>query len=129
MILALTFSFVSCGDDGEKEIKTITVIEDSISTTVEVGSTPDFSGLKVVVSYSDGSAQTVTAEDLEIGTIDTSTVGEKELTVSYEGKSVTVKITVKEASSEPTVTGITIVPGSVWIRMSTSPILRISGLG
>ena len=53
IVLAMTLGLASCGDE-EKKVSALTVIEDSYTAEYTVGDTPDFSGIKAVVSYSDG---------------------------------------------------------------------------
>ena len=83
LILALVMCFASC--KAKKTIEAFTVVKESITLEYEVGATPDFSGIKAVVNYSDGSVETVGADALDVGTIDTSAAGTKELVVKYKG--------------------------------------------
>ena len=53
----------------------------------------------VTAHYSDDSSKPIT-EGYEVAGFDSSTAGEKTVTVTYEGKTATFKVTVKEASSE-----------------------------
>ena len=111
-LLVLTLAFASCDKLGKK-VESIAVVEGTLATELEVGDTLNTDGLKITVTYSDGSTEEVGKDKLEIGTLDTATAGEKELTITYEGVSVTVTVTVKEkASQEVTLTGIKIVSGS-----------------
>lgn len=110
LTFALCFSVTSCGDDDEKTISSVKYVSGSTATEYNVGATPDFSGLQLLVTYSDGSTETIGASDLEIGTIDTSAEGTKKLTVKYGDFTVEVKITVKKPAA--TLTGIQIVAGS-----------------
>ncbi len=112
VLLVFVMLLASCST--EKEIKFITVEENSITTEYTVGDTPDFSGIKVVVTYVDGSMKVVDAKDLVIGGLDTSTEGEKTLSIKYRGVETTVKINVKaKTPPAPTLVGIAVVPGSV----------------
>ena len=75
LILALTLGLASCGDEEvppEKKVTALTVIDGTIDLEYTVGDTPDLSGIKAVISYSDGSAETVEADKLTVGAIDTS---------------------------------------------------------
>ena len=94
-ILALALGLTSC-DDG-KTVSALTVVDGTLTTEYEIGATPDFSGVKAVVTYSDGTAETVTSDKLNIGTIDTSTEGVKKLSISFDGFGIEVDITVKAA--------------------------------
>ena len=111
-IISLAIMLASCSKDPVK-VKTLTVKPGTIQTEYTVGDTPDFSAVEAVVTYSDGSVKEVKAADLVIGTIDTSTAGEKKLTVSYSGFSTEVTITVKEAPVVVTLTGIKILENTL----------------
>ena len=126
-ILAFVFCFTACGEDGPTE-KTITVVAGSIATEYEVGDTPDFSGIKAVVTYSDGTAKTVTYAELTLGTVDTSTAGEKKLTVKYGEASCEVTITVKEKEAPVTLSSIKIVAGTVATEVYIGSALDVSAL-
>ena len=69
-------------------------------TEYEIGEELDLTGLVVIAHYSDGSYQEVT--DYEVSGFDSAAAGEKTVTVTYQGETVSFKITVKEdtASSE-----------------------------
>ena len=96
ILLALTMclSFVSCGD---KEITKLT-IDEGLAYTYDLNATPDFSGVKATVTYNDDTTVTVTAEDLTFGKIDTTKAGKQNLTITYNGFTITVEVTVKGAS-------------------------------
>ena len=53
----------------------------------------DLAGMVVTANYSDGSSQTIT-EGFEIGDVDFSSEGEKDVTVTFQGKSASFKINV-----------------------------------
>ncbi len=109
LTLALCLSLAACGDD-EKEISSVKYVKGSIATEYNIGDTPDFSKIQVLITYSDNSTKTVGASDLEIGTVDTSTAGEKTLTVKYGDFTVEVNITVNTPAAS--LTGIQILSGS-----------------
>ena len=69
-------------------------------TEYKIGEELDLTGLVVIAHYSDGSYQEVT--DYEVSGFDSAAAGEKTVTVTYQGETVSFKITVKEdtASSE-----------------------------
>ena len=94
LALVMCLSLVSCGD---KEITKLT-IDEGLSYTYDLNSTPDFSAVKATVTYNDDSTVAVTAADLTFGKIDTTTAGKKELTITYEDFTITVEVTVKGAS-------------------------------
>ncbi len=125
-ILTLALGLTACGDD--KKAKTISVVPDTIITEYEVGDTPDFSGIKAVVSFSDGSYETITADKLKIGTVDTSTAGTKQLTVKYGSISTTVDITVTDKAPEVTLTALSIVGTSVSTKVDKNASFDTSGI-
>lgn len=90
--------------------KTITsiIVTEGIEESYEIGSTPDFSGIKATVAYSDGTTKEVTAADLTIGTVDTSAAGVKKLHITYDGFTAGVDINVV---AEEGVKSITITAG------------------
>ncbi len=124
-ILALALGLTACGG---KKVSAISVVPDTITTEYEVGDTPDFSGLKAIVSFSDETYETLTADKLNIGTVDTSTAGTKKLTVEYEGVSTTVDITVKEKAPEITLTALSIVKSSVSTKVEQNASFSTSGI-
>ena len=83
-------------------------VTEGILDSYELGSTPDFSGIKAIVTYNDGTAKNVNADELTVGTIDTSSAGEKMLAITYDGYTENVKISVV---MPPHVTGITVTEG------------------
>lgn len=126
-IISLAIILASCTKDPVK-VKTLTVKPGTIQTEFTVGDTPDFSGIEAVVTYSDGSVKEVKAGDLEIGTVDTATAGEKKLTVSYSGFSTEIKITVKEAPVPVTLTGIKILENTLKSTAFIGDSYDISGM-
>ena len=94
LALVMCLSLVSCGD---REITKLT-IDEGLSYTYALNSTPDFSAVKATVTYNDDTTESVTAEDLTFSTIDTTTAGTKQLTITYQGFSITVDVTVEGAS-------------------------------
>ena len=91
LMLVLSLAFVACR---QKAIKNLEIV-DGLERTCNVGDTLDFSNVKIKVIYNDGSSVEVGASDVEFGNLDTSTPGEKDLTITYNEFSITVKITVK----------------------------------
>lgn len=92
----------------------ISIDTSSISTRVIKGSTFDNSGIKVIASYSNNTTKNIAATELSnVGTVDTSTAGEKTLTVTYGGKNATATINVVEVTAIQIVgtTGITVMQG------------------
>lgn len=127
LVIAMMLGLASCGDDGKK-ISALTVTDGSIITEYTVGDTPDFSGIKAVVSYDDGTAETVTADKLTVGTVDTSTAGKKELSVKYDGFETKVEITVKPAPVPVTLSSISIVSGTVLTELYIGEVLDTASI-
>ena len=129
-ILALTlcFSLASCGDEQEEnpevKITSVEVVGGSYTSSYFVGSTPDFSGIKLKVNYSDGQSKSVNATDAKVGTVDTSSAGAKVLTITYKGFSVNVTINVVE----PTVTGIKILANTVNSTAKVGSVYSVDGM-
>ncbi len=95
-LLLLCTMLASCG--GDKAIIGMKIADGTLAREVAVGATPDYSGIKVVVEYNDGELKELTAADLTFSTIDTSVAGTQKLTITYQGFSITVDITVKAAA-------------------------------
>ena len=97
LVLALALTLASCFDNiANKKVESIQIVSGAPSE-VTVGETPDFSGLKAKVTYNDGTVKEVGFADVTVSAINTSKVGKVEYTVTYEGYSVTLSITVKSA--------------------------------
>ena len=71
-------------------------------TVYEVNDQLNLAGLVLEVIYEDGSKSEV-AEGFDVSQVDMSTVGEKTITVTYQGKTAAFKVTVKE-TEKPVVT-------------------------
>ena len=114
LILALAFTFASCSN---KRIDSIEIASGTAPTEVYVDEQPDFSAMKLIVKYNDGTTREIAASEATIGTVDTSKPGRVSYSISYEGFSVNASITVKaKGSSNPpitqaTLTGITYLSG------------------
>ena len=97
-----TAAFKVTVKETEKPVVTLESITVSGPTKTEykIGDKLDLTGLVVIAHYSDGSYQEVT--DYEVSGFDSAAAGEKTVTVTYQGETVSFKITVKEdtASSE-----------------------------
>ena len=92
------------------EVVTLTkieIVESSISSTVPQGQTYDTSGLQVEATYSDETVKIIGSASLTVSPIDTSTTGEKTLTVTYGGMTDTMIVTVTG------ITGITVAEGTL----------------
>ncbi|MBQ8321060.1 MAG: bacterial Ig-like domain-containing protein [Clostridia bacterium] len=92
LALLLTLLFTAC--QGQKAVSGIEITGGLISE-YSLNDTPDFSKVQAKVTYNDGTAKNVGFSDLTFGAIDTTTVGTKQLTITYEGFILNVAITVK----------------------------------
>ena len=80
-------------------VRAISVFESSISKEVLKGGTLDTTQLSVNVQYTDGTSEPVYASELTVGTIDTSTAGDKKLAITYLDKTVEYTVKVCEVTS------------------------------
>ncbi len=76
----------------------------TIATTYFVGDTLNIDGIQVKIYMSDETTDTITLTNSMISGFDTTTAGEKTLTVTYEGETATVNYTVVE----PEITNVTL---------------------
>ena len=90
LFFAAGFVLSACGT---VTLSSISIKTDSISTTLEVGEAPDFSGLTVYATYSNGDKETITISDLTLSSVDYETAGYQTLTVTYEGKTASIQLT------------------------------------
>ena len=106
LVLTLMLSLLSC-IRGEKAVARLEVIE-GLKTEYELNEKPDFSGVRVLAIYNDETTKEVGADELTFSQLDTSLAGEKKITITYEGVSLDVRVTVKGQSIEeaPVLTGI-----------------------
>ena len=96
LIIATVLSFASCSlfGGGALKLESFNVDRASVKTNYLVGEEIDFSGIKATVKYSDESLNTVyTYDDLTITYPDdiTATVGDKEVSVSFDDPHLGVK--------------------------------------
>ena len=99
LVLALMLSIVGC--KGQKAVSSLEVI-DGLKTTYELNEKPDFSKVRVYAIYNDGTKKEVGASDLSFSTLDTSLAGDKKITITYEGVSLDIRVTVKGKAVEET---------------------------
>ncbi len=78
---------------GDLAVENITVTG-GLKLEYSLGEIPDFSSVTATVSYNDGSSKNVMGDELTFGEIDTSTVGKKQISISYGGYSTTFTVTV-----------------------------------
>lgn len=108
LLLSVTLLLLALTACGGKSVERITITE-GLAYEYEIGQTPDYSAVKATITYNDESTKVVTVADgLTLSTPDTSTAGKKTITVSYDGFSTTVEITVVAPVAVPTVAGLTI---------------------
>lgn len=93
-------------------------------TKYEIGEALDTTGLTLLVRYSDGSTKTFT-DGFTIGTFDSSTAGEKTVTVSYGGKTASFTVTVEKAE-EPKPSAAQLVVGSATATVGSAVELDVS---
>ncbi len=100
-----TEAFTVTVKEAEKPVVTLESITISGPTKTEykIGDELDLAGLVVTAHYSDGSTKVLEAKDYTVSKFDSSTAGEKTITVTYQGKTAAFKVTVKEAE-KPVVT-------------------------
>jgi beta-lactamase superfamily II metal-dependent hydrolase len=92
-----TASFdVTVSSSSTVTLSSIAVTAQPTKVSYTVGETLDTTGMQVTATYSDGSTAVVTG--WSVSSPDMSTVGTKEVTVNYNGKTDTFNITVSEAS-------------------------------
>lgn len=98
LLLVACMLLASCGGEATLEKLTIT---GGLKQTYELNEVTDFSKITATATYSDGTTKSLTAADLQIGTIDTTTAGTKKLTITYGEISIDVDIVVKPAPATP----------------------------
>lgn len=105
------------GDDDYVEIA-VTLIAKSVESIVidttsgyksvyNVDDELDLTGLKIVVSYNNGTSESITVTSAMLSAYDMSTSGAKQITITHGGKTCTLNITVQEENV--TVTSIAVV--------------------
>jgi len=109
VILVFSLAFTACSEPSEPEtnnnntsgktLESIAITTQPTKTVYAKGEAIDLSGLVVTATYSDGTTVTLSISEENISGFDTSTVGTKTVTVTYNGKTATFPITVKELSS------------------------------
>lgn len=88
---------------GKTKITSAYIKSGTIATTIVKGEQLDTSNAVAVIEYSNDTVEEVGSNELTFGTIDTSTVGTKDLTVTYDGFNFTVKIKVVATEADVSV--------------------------
>ncbi len=94
-----------------KTLSNISVISKPTKTVYSVGETLNTAGLKLKLTYSDGSTETVSSGFTTAG-FDSSVAGTKTVTVSYGGKSTAFTVTVKGNNPTLRLTDATVAKGN-----------------
>lgn len=104
------------------DIKSMAIISDTIPSKIMKGAALDTSNAKLSVTYSNNTTEIIGASALTFGSIDTSTHGDKTLTVTYRG------ITVNHAVHVKGPVAISILSGSIPASVKLGETLDVSGL-
>lgn len=97
VLIALTFT--ACGN----KVTQIQIKEGTIATTIYQNEELDLSNLVLIVTYQDKTTKEISKNDeMEISTIDTTTIGTKTLTIKYMGAETSLSINVQAPKGEPT---------------------------
>lgn len=96
VVLAISCVLTSCFQ-GQKAAEKIE-IKSGFKYEYDLNETPDFSGVKVVITYNDETTEEVGADKLTISALDTSTPGKKTVTIKFGDASLPVEVTVKGAT-------------------------------
>ena len=100
MTLTCLFASVAVGCTVKTTVSSISVADSSLYCYV--GDEYDTGNINIIINYSDGSEETKTVKEAgaEASAIDTSTAGNKTVTIQYEGKETTATVTVRERIAE-----------------------------
>ena len=90
-LLILILALASC--NGDRAVQRMTVLE-GLKTEYSKDEVPDFSALKVLVEYNDGSSEEVTGDKLSVTGLNTGVIGESVVNISYNGYTISVSVTV-----------------------------------
>ena len=116
LIFLISFSllYLSCENPANNDSKSAPVLVSiditalPFKTVYYVGDSLDLTGLEVTATFSDSSKAVLALGTMQISTFDSSTAGDKIITISYSGKAVTFTVTVN--AGFVAVTSITGVP-------------------
>ena len=130
-VLALMLCLSACLDNPitTVSVKSVEIVSGSVPTECNVGDTLDFSGIKIKLTYDDNTTKEIGYSDVQISPVDTSTAGEKTVTVTYGAITTEFKVNVKEeAEEDATLTSIKIVAGTVPSALYIGQSFDTSGL-
>ncbi len=82
-------------------VSAISVTTPPTKTEYLVGAELDLTGLVVTATYTDETTKTVEVSNLTVSGFDNKTVGEQQITVTYEGKTATFKVSIIEEPVDP----------------------------
>ena len=121
LVLVLTLMLALVGCRGQKAVSRLEII-DGLKTEYELNEVPDYTNVRVRAIYNDGDVKEVNASDLSITVPDTSISGETKITITYQGVSLDVTVTVKGQAVEETayLTGIQYQSGLVTEMFTTT---------
>ena len=88
---------IQVSDNSSKVLSSISVASKPTKTTYKIGESLNTSGLKIKLTYNDGSTETITSGFTTSGFSSTS-AGTKTVTVSYGGKTTTFSVTVAQGN-------------------------------
>ena len=94
MLITACFMSAACSC-GKKDVDSIS-LTGGFPTGYTQNEEVDYTKIKVTVKYSDGTTEVLTSDKLTIGRIDTSTVGDKTVTVEYGGETLRIPVVVSK---------------------------------
>ena len=109
------FTFAGCDNNNDKIISA-QVKQGTIETTIVKDEQLDTQNLVVVFTFGNKTTIEVGASDLELGQIDTSTVGQKALTVKYQDFEFEIQIQVKSLADRYSVSSFESVLLTEWTK-------------
>lgn len=94
--------FTACGKPKDNPIVSA-LVKSGLETSIVKNEQLETSDVVVTVKYKDGTTKDVSATDLEFSTVDTTTIGNKTLTITYKDYSfdVTIKVVANQQSLIP----------------------------
>lgn len=88
----ISILLMSCTYEGK--IETIELLDDDFKTNYLINEEFDYDSIKVKVTFDTGEEETLTYENLDVNTIDTSKAGIQELIIKYKDETITRKIVI-----------------------------------